>query len=203
VLQRLRVGRIEPSAELAAEWTLPALTGRLVEMSGDRASASLSLAFSLVLDAQRRGEHCAWIGTGSSSFFPPDVAELGVDLDALVVVRVARGEEIAVAADWLLRPGAFGLVVLDLTTSEKQEISMGGQSRLVSLAQKHTAAVLCLTDKPAVQRSLSSLVSLRVEASLVRRGTDLFECELRVLKDKQRPATWRHVEVRRGTPGLR
>src|SRR5437763_1219444 len=60
--------------------------GRLVELRG----AHLTPAIRLVLDAQETGEPVAWIGPRETSFFPPDAAEAGVDLDALVVVHVPR-----------------------------------------------------------------------------------------------------------------
>ena len=47
-------------------------------------------------------------------FFPPDAAEGGVDLDALLVVRARDLSSMASAADQLARSGAFGLLVVDL-----------------------------------------------------------------------------------------
>lgn len=181
-------------------WKHDELAGRLVELSGARANGSLSLAFALVRDAQERGEHVAWIGARATSFFPPDVAGAGVDLDALAVVRAPRDADIAVAADWIARSGAFGLVVLDLCA--KADVPMALQSRLASLAQKHDLAVLCLTEKSSSAASLSSLVSLRGEATLRRRAPHVFECELLVTKDKRRSEVWRHLVARSGVEGL-
>jgi recombination protein RecA len=181
-------------------WRLGELGGRLVELSGACAHASLSLAFSLVGDAQRRGEPVAWIGGRATSFFPPDADAAGVDLDALAVVRVPRETDVPHAADGIARSGAFGLIVLDLGLVE---VPMPLQSRLLSLAVQHDCAVVCLTDKPPQAASLSSLVSLRAQARLRRRGAGEFECELATLKDKRRSAPWRHVEVRRAVAGLR
>ena len=195
-------------------WTLAELLGRLVELSSQRASAALSLALRVVPDAQRQGEQAAWVGGRASTFYPPDAAELGVDLAALVVVRLPRDGEIALAGEWLARSGSFGLVVLDLT--RWGAVPMALQSRLLAQAQKHDLAVLCLTEKASSAASLSSLVSLRAEARLRRRTTAeqdagqaaagagaSFECELAVLKDKRRSRLWSQVEVARGTPGLR
>src|SRR6185436_10367917 len=97
-----------------APWTRPNLAGRLVELSGAGASAALTFAVALVLDAQRRGETTAWVTSRESSFFPPDVAVNGVDLDALPVVRVPASEHVTRAGERLVRCGAFDLVVLDL-----------------------------------------------------------------------------------------
>jgi len=147
--------RLEGLRGLAGEpvWSLAELSGRLIELSGHRGTSALSLAFRLVLDAQRRGEHVAWIGGRASSFYPPDVDTLGVDLEDLTVVRVPREDGVAVAAEWLARSGSFGLVVLDLCASAA--VPMALQSRLSSLAQKHDLAVLCLTEKPGASQSLS------------------------------------------------
>src|SRR5262245_10310803 len=87
-----RPRRAEDRGAPAAPWTRPALAGRIVELSGARASASLTFATALVLDAQRRGETSAWVTSQASSFFPPDVAANGVDLAALPVVRVPSAQ---------------------------------------------------------------------------------------------------------------
>ena len=96
-------------------WSSAELSGRLCELSTvGSAPAALTAAFGLVLDAQRAGEPTAWVTTTADTFFPPDVAASGVDLTALIVVRVPDTRTAGRAADRLLRAGAFGLVVLDL-----------------------------------------------------------------------------------------
>lgn len=129
-----------PEEALEAVWTLPALSGRLVELPpGLGASGALSLAFSLVLEAQRQGEVAAWIGRGAGGFYPPDAALGGVDLSALAVVRVEGASAQARAADKLLRSGAFGLLILDLGAGA---LAMALQSHLVALP-KSTARPSC------------------------------------------------------------
>jgi recombination protein RecA len=154
----------------------------------------------LVLEAQRQGEPVAWITLQERSFYPPDVAEGGVDLDALVIVRVPEARAAARAADQLIRSGAFGLIVLDLAAGAAVPIPL--QTRLVGLAQKHQAAILCITEKGSGSPSLGSLVSLRVQAQRQRCADDRFSCGLTVLKDKRRGPTWTHAEVCRGPAGL-
>jgi hypothetical protein len=98
-------------AEVAGpRWQLDDLTGRLTELSGVGAVASLTAATALLLEAQQRGEPCAWILLPGSSFFPPDLAASGVDLEALVVVRARDALIAARAADTLLRSGGFALL---------------------------------------------------------------------------------------------
>jgi recombination protein RecA len=156
------------------------------------------MAVALVLDAQRRRETVAWVTSQESAFFPPDVAASGADLDALAVVRLPDPSCAARAADRLLRSGAFGLVVLDLG---RGDVAMPLQARLLGLAERHDAAVLCLTEKPRGAPSLSSLVSLRVEARRRRTEAGVFACGVTAVKDKRRAPGWEHEEVRHAPAG--
>lgn len=204
-----------PTAEPAPEsrWELPALAGRLAELSGAGPSAVLTLAFGAVLDAQRRGEPAAWITGTESAFFPPDAAEGGVDLAALPVVRVPDAGRALRAADHLVRSGAFGLVVLDLGggggRGEGGRVPQPALTRLGGLAARHGTAILFLTRKGSEEPSLGSLVSLRAEAVREGRGAqvarleDRFACRIRALKDKRRGPGWEGEELCRGPAGLR
>ena len=161
----------------------------------------MTLVFRLVLDAQRRGEPAAWIGRKDAPFFPPDVADTGVDLGAFTVVWAGDALAAAKAADLLVRSGAFGLVVLDLGREGK--LPMHASSRLAMLAKQHAAAVVCLTGKDAARPSLGPLVSLRAHAGSRQRGeAGRFRCEAVILKDKRSGTTWNIAEVCRGPDGL-
>jgi len=193
--------RIDGGAHV--RWRQPELAGRLIELSGKRASAVLTLAFAAVHDAQMRGETAAWIASKESSFFPPDVAANGVDLDALVVVRLPRAADAAHAADQLARSSAFGIIVLDL--ERRASVPPPLMTRLSGLARKHDTAIVFLLDPAgrSSSSSLGSLVSLRGEASRTSRGTGRFACQLSVIKDRLRPRGWKETEVCRGPAGLR
>ena len=195
----VRRGLVVP--DTPAVWSLSAFTGRLGEISGGYASAALTLAFRLVLEAQRQGEPVAWIARRGSAFYPPDVARMAVDLDALVVVWVSESLVAARAADQLVRSGGFGLVVLDL--GEHACVLPPVQTRLVGLAKRYRTAVLCLTEKDREHPSVGSLVSIRAEAVRIRQEENQFLCEARVLKDKRRGPGWKHREVCHGPDGLR
>jgi len=196
-------------------WDYAQLAGRFVELSGSHATAVLTSAFGLVRDAQRSEEPVAWVTLAESSFFPPDAADGGVDLCRLPVVRVPDGRTAGWAADQLLRSGGFGLVVLDLggvprIGAPARKVPDPLQQRLVGLAQKHAAAVVVLTDKPADAPSLGSLVSLRAEAQRAPRFGPAapesagFPCavEVRVLKDKRRGPGRTSQETCHGSAGL-
>jgi len=180
-------------------WNLAAVAGRFIEISASGSAASLTLAFGLVREAQKQREPVGWVTSTGSFFYPPDAAHGGVDLAALVVVRVLHAASIPAAGEKLLRSGGFGLVVLDLRIAD---IPMPLQSRLTGLAQRHHAALVCLTEKESKTFSLGSLVSLRAHAERQRSSDNRFACRLRVLKDKRRGPTWSHEELCRGPAGL-
>ncbi|MBI2360544.1 MAG: recombinase A [Deltaproteobacteria bacterium] len=184
----------------SSPWSLSEVAGRLLEISGSGAMATLTLAFGLVVEGQRQGELVGWVTSTEDSFYPPDIAQGGVDLDALVVIRVPDSRVIPRAGEKLLRSGAFGLVVLDIGTAD---IPMPLQSRLAALALQHHAALVCLTEKGSREPSLGSLISLRVDAERRRASDDRFACELKVLKDKRRGPTWTETEFCCGPAGLR
>jgi recombination protein RecA len=185
-----------------ARWSLETLCGRLVELSARGATATLTTAIELVLEAQLAAEPAAWVTLSNATFFPPDVADSGVDLAALVVVRVADATTAARAAERLLRSGAFGLVILDFGGGGGTvEIPIAHQGRLVTLAQTHHAAVVCITEKPADAASLGSLVSLRAEALRLADRDRGYDVTLRVLKDKRRGPGWSRTVKLRGPAG--
>jgi recombination protein RecA len=180
-------------------WSLAAIAGRFIEISTSANAASLTLAFGLVREAQKKSEPVGWVTSAESFFYPPDAAQGGVDLAALVVIRVLHAATIPTAGEKLLRSGGFGLVVLDLGTAD---IPTPLQSRLTGLAQHHHAALVCLTEKESKTFSLGSLVSLRAHAERQRSSGNRFTCKLRVLKDKRRGPTWSHEELFNGPAGL-
>lgn len=197
-LEELRARREESQAQ----WGLAALRGRLVELSARGASATLTAAIEIVAEAQEQSEPVAWIALSAGTFYPPDVAESGIDLSALVVIRAPDATACARAAERCLRSGAFGLVILDLADG-KADLSMQIQGRLVTLAQTHDAAVVCLTEKTQDTASLGSLISLRAEALRLRdKPSETFDVQLRVLKDKRRGPGFTQRLKRRGPPGL-
>lgn len=194
----VRRGLVAPA--VPAEWRLAAFAGRFAEISSGRAAAGLTLAFRLVHEAQQQEEPVAWVARETGTFYPPDAADAGIDLQALAVVRVPDMLSAARAADRLLRSGAFGLVALDL--GRGAQLPLHAQTRLVGLAKKHGTALVCLTEKEERDPSLGSLVSLRAQAVRAERTGDRYRCDVRVVKDKRRGPGWAHREVCRGPDGL-
>lgn len=205
VLSRLGIRQGLPagtptSPDEAREWSLQTLAGRMVEVSCDPAGASFTAATSLVLEAQGNAEPAAWIESNGSSFYPPDVAASGVDLNGLIVVRADSNTKAARAADHLLRSGGFGLLILDL--SHDANLAMSVQSRLSGLANTHQCAVVCLTRKKSDALSIGSLVSIRGESAVEKQSFDHFAWEIHVIKDKRRGPGWHHAGICRGPEGL-
>jgi len=211
------LAHVVPASTLAAPpshapvWSLTDLTGRLVEISAGTEAAHLTAAFGLVLDAQLGGELAAWVTLEHSSFFPPDVMDSGVDLDALPVVRVPDARTAGRVADHLTRSGGFRLVVIDLSSGGKSEpekarpigkLSAPLLMRLFALSRQQNVAVLLLTKKSPETPSLHSLISLRAEVRW-RRREGCYELSVRVLKDKRGRPGWSHVETCHGPAGLR
>ena len=191
-------------------WNLTNLAGRLVELSASAEAAHLTAVFGLVLDAQLGGDRAAWITLEHSSFFPPDVVDGGVDLDALLVVRVSDVGMAGRAANHLVRSGGFGLVVIDLScknemmTAKSQaadNLPVPLLSRLLGMAQQQNVTILLLTKKSPSSPSLHSLISLRAEARWHKRG-ERYDLSIRVLKDKRYGQRWVHMEACRGPAGL-
>lgn len=193
--------------------------GRLVEITtGHPASAQTTAAVACLVHAQARGETAAWVQPEGGSLYPPDLAQSGVDLDALVVIHVPSGAGPHArfkAAEILLRSGGFGMVVLDLTSSsatldartqDRMRTARGQglgdaawQSRLFALAREHGSWLLLLTPANA---QLGSLVALRIEPRRTRDGHGRFAIEHVVHKDKTGLCASLAPDACRGPAGL-
>ena len=155
--------------------------GGLVELSAEGGSGVTTIAVSSVRKAQVEGHFVAWVQSTEGTFFPPDVAAAGVDLEALVVVHVPVAG-LARAAELLLRSGAFGLVVLDLREGVPR--GMTWHCRLHGVARNHQARLILLTRKSADEPSLGALIGLRLEPRCERVTPGFFRLECTILKDK-------------------
>jgi len=176
-LLRSPVSLCEVSPDSRGILGLARVCGRLVEVSEAASYGALSALCPLLGEVQAQGELVAWVESGNSVFFPPDLQARGLDVEAIPVVWAPNTKTALQAADWLLRSGAFALVVLDGTTGTVDDSVLG---RLARLAAEHGATVLFLTRKSPLDASLGALVSLRITVSKASQGT-----ELRVVKDKR------------------
>jgi len=143
--------------------------GLCVELSGT-VPGKLSIAARLVARAMQAGEPVVWITPREApSFYPPDLIALGVDLDALSVVRMpesAGSHGLVRAAEVVLRAGAFGLVVLDLSQASLPKGTLAWQSRLAGLVRMHSSRLLLITASAREAPSMGPMVALRIEPEL-------------------------------------
>lgn len=122
--------------EARGPWAPP---GRIVELCAGPDSAQTTAAAMVLREAQSEGDPVAWIAPRESGLYPPDLADAGIDLDALVVVHVPRDvREIARAGELVLRTGAFGAIVLDLEVLGRNAEPLAvDASRLAALTVGH------------------------------------------------------------------
>lgn len=184
MVSTLRVARtlMFPGSEPVPE--LP--PGLLVEFSGERETARLSSAVAEIRRAQARLDTTAWIQPENGALYPPDLAEAGVDLNALVVLRIpasAGGGALSRAAEMLIRSGAFGFVVVDARETTLR-LSPAWQGKLLGAVREQDSRLLFLTSKSAGTESVGSLVGLRLEPRRVRIAPGMFAIEHHVLKNK-------------------
>ena len=189
------------SSARTKQWTAAALGGCLAELSGRSAAPLLTVAFGLVHQVQQQGEPVAWVSSDENGFFPPDVADGGVDLSALPVIRLASLQQRLTAIEQLVCSGAFGLVVADL--EECVDLPLAVQTRLAEQALAQNTLVLCLTVKTAQQPSLGSLVAIRAHARRIQERDGRFRCQVRAVKDKRYGPDWVDEEWCCGPTGVR
>lgn len=181
---RLLTASLVESAEGLGSRSEPLPRGRLVELTRAPDAAATSAAVQICRLAQEAGDPVAWIQPRGGTLFPPDLAEAGIDLEALLVVHVptlaGRGG-IPKAAEIILRAGAFGALVMDVGGVElpRGEAWLG---RLAALTREHACHSVFLSDTSA--RSLGPLVSIRLHAGRLRVRPGRFRLHTDVLKDK-------------------
>jgi recombination protein RecA len=190
----------EKAPKAPERWSIDTLAGRFLEISSSGETISITAAASLILESQLSGEPAAWVATGNSTFYPPDLAECGVDLNTLPVIRVPNVVSASRATDQLLRSGGFGAIILDIGSHIDMRIHI--QARLAALAKKHKTALLCLTSKAAAVPSLGPLVSLRAQGRVRKTGFNRFTWTLDIVKDRRLGHGWSHSEVCRGPDGM-
>ena len=128
--------------------------GRVVEIFGPESSGKSTLAMHAVAEAQRNGGICAYIDA-EHAMDPTYAANIGVDVDELLISQPDTGEQALEIADMLIRSGAIDVVVVDsvaaLTPRAEIEGEMGDshvglQARLMSQALRKLTANLNKSD---------------------------------------------------------
>src|SRR6476659_8059660 len=124
--------------------------GRVVEIFGPESSGKSTLAMHVVAEAQRNGGICAYVDA-EHAMDPTYAANIGVDIDQLLISQPDTGEQALEITDMLIRSGALDVVVIDsvaaLTPRAEIEGEMGDthgglQARLMSQALRKLTANL-------------------------------------------------------------
>ena len=124
--------------------------GRIVEIFGPESSGKTTLVYHIMAEAQRLGGVCAFIDA-EHAMDPLYAANIGLDIDELLLSQPDYGEQGLEIADMLVRSGAVDVVAIDsvaaLTPRAELEGAMGDatvglQARMMSQAMRKLAANL-------------------------------------------------------------
>lgn len=124
--------------------------GRIVEMFGPESSGKTTLALHAVAEAQKQGGQAAFIDV-EHALDPVYAANLGVDINQLLVSQPDTGEQALEITEALVRSGAIDIVVVDSVAAlvPKAEIEgdmgdshMGLHARLMSQSLRKLAGAI-------------------------------------------------------------
>jgi len=206
--------------------------GHLSELSSSGASALLTVAMTLVVDAHREGEPAAWISVGRDTFYAPDAARMGVDLDALAVIHAPDAIDAVSAAARLAHSGAFGIILVDLTCARGRPAPGSARARRrgrrARRGEKEPSARVWLEGEATrplrvptallsrlvglahnhdqavvlLTRKRSDAPSIDSLVSMQPLGDGRFSCTVESLKDKRRGPGWQCQLEVIGPPGV-
>lgn len=123
--------------------------GRVIEYYGAESSGKTSLALTTIASAQKEGKRCVFIDM-ECTFDPVFAANLGVDIETLIVAKPESGEQAFEAMKKLAETGAIDLIVVDsipalVTQSELEwevgDIKMAPQAVLLSKGLRQTIGI--------------------------------------------------------------
>jgi recombination protein RecA len=132
--------------------------GRIVEIYGPESSGKTTLTLHLIANMQAQGGICVFIDA-EHALDPEYAANLGVDIDSLIVSQPDNGEQALEIMETFVSSGAVDLVVVDsvaaLTPRAEIEGEMGDshvglQARLMSQALRKITGALSTTGTTAV-----------------------------------------------------
>lgn len=124
--------------------------GRIIEIYGPESSGKTTLALHAVAEAQKAGGEAAFIDA-EHALDPVYAANLGVDVDSLLVAQPDNGEQALEIAEALVRSGAIDIVVVDSVAAlvprseiegEMGDSHVGQHARLMSQALRKLAGAI-------------------------------------------------------------
>ena len=132
--------------------------GRIIEIFGPESSGKTTLAIHAIAEAQKAGGIAAFIDA-EHAFDRFYAANLGVDIDNLLIAQPDNGEQALEIADQLIRSSAVDIVVVDsvaaLTPKKEIEADMGDnvvglQARLMSQALRKLTSTISKTNTTCI-----------------------------------------------------
>ena len=132
--------------------------GRIIEIFGPESSGKTTLAIHAIAEAQKAGGIAAFIDA-EHAFDRFYAANLGVDIDNLLIAQPDNGEQALELADQLIRSSAVDIVVVDsvaaLTPKKEIEGDMGDnvvglQARLMSQALRKLTSTISKTNTTCI-----------------------------------------------------
>lgn len=124
--------------------------GRIIEVYGPESSGKTTLALHAVAEAQKAGGEAAFVDA-EHALDPVYAANLGVDIDSLLVSQPDNGEQALEIVEALARSGALDIIVVDSVAAlvPRAEIDddmgdshVGLHARLMSQAMRKLTAVI-------------------------------------------------------------
>ena len=128
--------------------------GRIIEIYGPESSGKTTLTLHAIAEVQKQGGTAAFIDA-EHALDPEYAANLGVNIDELILSQPDSGEQGLEIAETLVRSGAIDLVVVDSVAAlvpqveldgEMADQQMGLQARLMSKALRKLSGVMNKTD---------------------------------------------------------
>lgn len=124
--------------------------GRIIEIFGPESSGKTTLALHCIAEAQKKGGEAAFIDV-EHALDPVYAANLGVDIDSLLVSQPDTGDDALEITESLVRSGAIDIIVVDSVAAlvPKAEVEramgealVGQQARLMSQALRKLTGVV-------------------------------------------------------------
>lgn len=121
--------------------------GRIIEIYGPESSGKTTLALQVIAEVQKKGGEAAFVDA-EHALDPEYAANLGVDVDSLLVAQPDNGEQALEITETLARSGAIEVVVIDSVAAlvpraeiegEMGDAHVGLQARLMSQALRKIA----------------------------------------------------------------
>ncbi len=127
--------------------------GRITEIYGPESSGKTTVALHTIAECQKKGGTAAFIDA-EHALDPVYAAELGVDVDSLLVAQPDNGEQALEITETLVRSGAVDIIVVDSVAAlvPKAEIEgdmgdshVGLHARMMSQALRKLAGIISKT----------------------------------------------------------